>query len=258
MLSQLNYKAAAYLNGGDGARAPAARCAHLLRAGAAVRDGRRPPRAVRDPRRVLAPALRGDRSRPSGRTIRASPPCTRAFENRAELLDALGARLKEAPRRSGSTASARSGSPSAPCRPRRRARRRARACSAGWSSRSTPQTDRCAWSAARSGSTAQRAEYRPPPRLHEHTDEPRRPARSTSRVRRRSRRRPSRLVGIAWQVRTQPSSTSSGAQRVVHAHRRGSLVEVGHARRAAPRLARERRAQARRAGRRRGSCRPAW
>ncbi len=66
MLSQLNYKAAAYLNGGDVPGAPDARRAQLLRARAAVRDGVRLPRAVRDPRRVLAAAVRGDRSRRVG------------------------------------------------------------------------------------------------------------------------------------------------------------------------------------------------
>ena len=43
---------------------------------------------------------------------------------------------------------------------------------------------------------------------------------------------------------TQPSSSSSGRERVVHAHRDRALVEVRHARRAVARLARERRAQA--------------
>ena len=97
MLSQLNYKAAAYLNGGEIPGAPAARRAQVLRAGPAVRDRLGLPRAVRDPRRVLAAAVRRDRSAANGPTTRGSRRCTPRFDNRAELLDALGARLKEAP-----------------------------------------------------------------------------------------------------------------------------------------------------------------
>ena len=86
------------------------------------------PRAVRDPRRVLAPAVRRDRPRRVGATTRASPPCTPASSTATSCSTALGARAE------GGVGGGVDGAPPPArhrrrCRrrPRRRARRRARA-----------------------------------------------------------------------------------------------------------------------------------
>ena len=111
MLSQLNYKAAAYLNGGAAPdRQPLGR-AHVLRARAAVRDGVRAPRAVRHPRRVLATAVRGDRSSANGPTTRGSRRCTRGSSTATSCSTGSARGSERRRRRSGRSGCARSGIP---------------------------------------------------------------------------------------------------------------------------------------------------
>ena len=171
MLSQLNYKAAAYLNGGDAPdRQPLGAhtfyvpaqlfetasgylalfvthdefwrrlCVEIDRAGMGRRPAlRHDARALRAPRRAARRAGRAP-ARGAG--------------------DGVGGAAAPARDRGG-----RGG------RPRRRARRRARAVTRHGRDRRHAPTARSAWSATRSASTATPAEYRPPPRLHEHTAE---------------------------------------------------------------------------------------
>ena len=171
MLSQLNYKAAAYLNGG-GAPTRQPLGAHNFYVPAQLFEtasGYLALFVTRDEAwRRLCVAI--DRTEwaddPRFATMHAR------FEHRAELLDALAARLKEATGGGvgGATASARDpGGRRAGAR--RRARRRARAF---------PRHGRVDRDRRRAASRHRQPdpirrrrapEYRAPPRLHEHTDE---------------------------------------------------------------------------------------
>ena len=78
MLSQLNYRASAYLNDGVRAAATSVRRAFVLRSGAAVSDRRRLPGVVHHPRRASgSPSPQRPVSRASRRWPSARPAATR-------------------------------------------------------------------------------------------------------------------------------------------------------------------------------------
>ena len=151
--------------------APQARRAHLLRPGPAVRDALGLSRAVRDPRRVLAPALCE-----IDRAAWADDPRFATMAARFENRDRAPRAARRAAgggrgRRSGWRACARSGSPSARWSTWPTRSTATWCAAAAWWCRSRRPRGRSGWSGTRSGGRTRRPEHRVPPRLHEHTGE---------------------------------------------------------------------------------------
>ena len=208
------------------------------------------PRAVRDPRRVLAPAVRRGSASPGGPTTRASPPCTpasstgmscsprsvracgrRSATEWAERLRplgiAVGAVVDLAAALDGELVRSRGmvvtiDTPAGPLRlvghPRPLRRRAVPTTARRPASTSTPPT---CWT----------------PRCVSPADHIRRRYASarTGGVRRRSRRRRAAAGGEGLAGEDPALVDLLGGERVVHAHRHRALVEVRHAGRAASR-----------------------
>ena len=156
MLSQLNYRASAYLNDGAEPRRVTVRCALVLRSRAALSDGRRISGAVHHPRRVLEILRRRSRDRRFPDDGRARGPARGGARRRH---GGAGHRHRRRVGRPGCVRSA-------------FRRPRCGRCPRRWRphprSSSPPETS--AWSAARSAIAGYEPDYRPPPGLDERAD----------------------------------------------------------------------------------------
>ena len=254
MLSQLNYKAAAYLNGGGPAvRQPLG--AHTFYVPAQLFETASGHLALFVTHDEFWRRLCEEIDRPDWADDPRFATMQARFEHRAALLDQLAARLRQEPAEEWVTRLRPLGLPVGAVVSLADALEGALVRCRGM----VVSVDTAGGPLHMIGSPFRfddaQLSYRLPPRLHEHTEEvlggPKRGP-----IRRRSRRRPrgsSASTGTSAPSRRRPLRR----QRVVHAHRDRSLVEMRHARGAAPRLARERRAQApRRAAS--STVSPAW